>query len=340
MPGMIDCHVHLREPGLTHKEDFYTGTCAAAAGGMTTVIDMPNTLPKTETAKALSEKIRLASDRAVVNVGFHFGGGASCEELAKIDGKALGAKFYLSETFNARGATADDTLVEKMQILAGKNLPACLHSEHIEETSMTMKIAMMVGARPHLCHVSKREDANIANQLGTCEVTPHHLFLPEGSANTSPALCSKPERAWLLEALLDGRIDCIASDHAPHLPGEGVPGVPGLETALALLFSKKVPVGMVASATSLMPARIFGLEGRKGRIAEGYDGDLVIFDQKKEWSVKGENLLTKCGWSPFEGWKMKGRVRTTIVNGCVVFDDGSGILQKEGSCEGTVIQRR
>lgn len=325
LPGMIDCHVHLREPGLTHKEDFYTGTCAAAAGGVTTVIDMPNTVPKTETVEALLEKMKLAEGRAVVNAGFHFGGGASCGELEKMNGEALGAKFYLSETFNARGP-ADDEIAEKMRILAGKRLPACLHSERPEETSMAMK----AHGKAHLCHVSKREDVNVAGALGTCEVTPHHLFLTEGSAKTSPALCSKPERAWLLEALLDGRIDCVASDHAPHLPDDGAPGVPGLETTLPLLFSKKVPVGRIVSATSLAPARVFGLEGRKGKIAEGHDADLVIFDQKKEWRVNGENLLTKCGWSPFEGWKLKGKIKTTIVNGSIVFDEGAGIVEKQG----------
>lgn len=365
-PGLIDAHVHLRDPEATHKEDFYTGTCAALAGGFTTVLDMPNYRnPPTTTAEAYREKLSIAGSKAVCDFGLHMGATAgNFREIEKA--RPLSIKMFLSDTESPL-TVSPATLSAHMKTFR-KNRPILVHCESQDEierakdsnakshpqirslaaairgTRSAIEIAKSRSRSIHICHVSSAEEVSIARShpLSTCEVAPHHLFLSQKEirklgnlSQTNPPVRSDAERGKLLSSL--GKIDIIATDHAPHALFEkkqGMSGVPGLETALALLLDYSQKTGalslpQIARMTSLAPARIFGLKS-KGSIAPGFDADLCLVDPRCEWAVKNENLFTKCGWSPFAGRKLKGKVNAAIVRGQPAFRDGE-IFAKKGS---------
>lgn len=376
LPGLIDVHVHFREPGASSKEDWSTGSMAAAAAGITTVIDMPNTQPPTTTSELLEKKKKIAGSKSIVDYGFHFGASTeNIEELKKVSGIAS-VKFYMSSTTGNLLIGNDAIFFEELRVLAERNLLSTVHAENngmveywterlmksertdpmayaesrpnvcaAEAAGRAILLSRIAGARLHLCHINTREEVELLERNKTsgnltAEATPHHLFLTEEDmkklgnfAKTNPPLRSREDQNALWKGIRNGIIDVIATDHAPHLPESkemdvwnSSAGVPGLETMLPLLLNqinkKNLTINKVVQVTSENPARIFGIKN-KGRIEAGYDADLVIVDLKKEIQIKNEKLFTKCGWSPFDGWKLKGSILKTILRGNIVFDEGS-----------------
>jgi len=340
LPGLIDAHVHMREPGLTHKEDFLTGSMAAAKGGVTTILDMPNTIPPTTTISALEEKRKLAA-KSIVNYGFNFG--ATLNNLADIKkAKNIAAvKIYMDET-------TGDLKVGDYDTIAGIFKTSRLTIIHAEDmnvkTAVDIFIKNKIKNKLHIAHVSSEKELvyakhnPIKNQISV-EATPHHLFMTEKDiqslgafAEMKPGLKTENDQKALWNGIESGIVDIIATDHAPHMKEEkemaNYPfGVPGLETMLPLLLdafnSKKITLQKIMQLCCENPAKIFKIKN-KGLLKEGYDADLVIADLEKRQAVRSEDLLTKCKWSPFEGKILKGWPVMTIVNGNVVYDD-SGI---------------
>ena len=343
LPGLIDPHVHLREPGGTQKEDFRTGGRAAIAGGFTTVIDMPNNAVPTTTKERLDEKIRLAK-KALCDVLFHFGGtDDNFEEVRKADPASL--KLYLGRT-TGELMLNDPASLEKHFRSFPADRPIVLHCssdagdeetnlrETCETTERAVSLARTVGRRIHIAHASSKKEIAIAKGYDKCtaEVTPHHLFLSAADAKrlgafgkVYPPLRSEQERAMLLSAAKSA--DCIATDHAPHTKEdkeEGAAGFPGLETSLALMFDACAQ-GLMEKEWAIQGmsenvARIFNIQ-KKGKLEKGHVGDVTIVDSKKEWKVDGSKLQTKCRWSPFDGKKLKGKVHTVIKDGKPVYAD-------------------
>lgn len=335
LPGLIDCHVHFREPGLTHKEDFLTGSMAAAKGGITTVLDMPNTVPPTTTIDALDEKRKLAA-KSIVNYGLNFG--ATEDNLGDMKkAKNIAAvKLYMDYT-------TGDLKVTDFEVISDVLKASKLTIIHAEEEHVKNVIDIMaknkIKNKVHFAHVSSERElrhakqSKIKNQI-TVEVAPHHLFMNEKDvqalgafAEMKPRLKTQQDQKALWLGIKNGIVDVIATDHAPHLKEEkeqaNYPfGVPGVETMLPLLLdafnSNKISLPTIQKLCCENPAKIFKIKN-KGLIKEGYDADLVIVDLDKRQAVRSEDLLTKCRWSPFEGKILKGWPVTTIVNGNVVY---------------------
>jgi dihydroorotase len=342
MPGLIDPHVHLRDPGSTYKEDFETGGRAAIAGGFTTVIDMPNNSFPTVTKERLDEKIRLAKKKALCDVLFHFGGtDNNFAEVKKADPRSM--KIYLGRT-TGELMLKGPTSLEKHFKAFPKDRPIVLHAcddspdeeENLTKTNAILEDAVAKAAkadrRIHLAHASTKKEIMIAKRYKKCtvEVAPHHLFLSSDVnaklgpyAKVYPPLRSEQKRLMLLSAL--EMVDCIASDHAPHTiedKEKGAAGFPGLETSLGLMLTAcergildKI---YVAQRMSRNPADIFGLNG-KGRIEKGAIADLTLVDPKKKWVVDGSRLETKCRWSPFVGMELTGKAHTIIKSGKMLY---------------------
>ena len=341
LPGIIDPHVHFREPGLTHKEDFYTASKACAAGGVTTFLDMPNTVPPTTTVKLLEEKRKLAK-KSIVNYGFHFGGAVdNIEEIKKVKNVAS-TKVFLN-------LSTGKLLIEDDKILKEIFSNSKLITVHAEGSMVNkaIKLTKECGNRLYLCHISLREELDTIREHKTkrmyAEVTPHHLFLSDedyedGFTKMYPSLKSILDQEALYEAIKDGLIDTIGTDHAPHTVGEKLEssppgGVPGVETVLPLLLNA-VNLGLLDLPTITRlccenPAKIFGIKN-KGFIKKGYDADLVVLDMDLVQEVNEDMLFTKCKWSPFSGRTLKGWPVMTIVNGNLVFDHGEIIETFKG----------
>jgi len=334
LPGMIDCHVHCREPGLTQKEDFFTASKAAAAGGVTTIIDMPNTKPATTTVELLEQKRELAK-KSVVNYGFHFGSTMDNLNQIKNAKNIASVKLYMNETTGDLMIN-DDTWIAKI-FENSKKISVHAEKEIVEKA---VKFIRHTKNKLYLCHISKESEINylkkhkLKNKVFV-EVTPHHLFLTEEDksklgnfALMKPELGNKQDQNALWEALKNGLIDTIGSDHAPHTAEEKKEtrfGVPGLETTLPLLLNavnnKKLSLQKVVELVAENPAKIFGIKN-KGLIQEGYDADLVFVDMELEKEVKNEELFTKCKWSPFNGLKLRGWPVMTMVRGNLIYDNG------------------
>lgn len=349
IPGIIDPHVHFREPGLTYKEDFYTGSMAAAAGGITTFFDMPNTVPPTLTYFDIEEK-RFLAKKSLVNYGFYIG--ASKDNLAEIKkanyGKEAGCnvpgtKLFMNLSTGKMMIDDKDTI---RQIFRNSRLVA-VHAEG-PKVDEAIQYAIKTGTRLYLCHISTadeikiikeyRNESEFARKNVFVEVTPHHLFLTEKDfeeqgafAKMIPGLKAKKDQSALWDAIADGTVDVIGTDHAPHTieekkAKENQPsGVPGEETMLPLMLDAvnkgKLELKKLVELTSRNPARIFGIRN-KGRIVEGCDADLTIIDMGLANEVRNEELKTKCRWSPFNGWRLKGWPVATIVGGKVVCNHG------------------
>jgi dihydroorotase len=361
-PGLVDPHVHLREPGGEHKEDLITGTQAALAGGFTTVLAMPNTSPPLTDSRTLSRAHALAAEKVVCDVGFYAGAtNANAEDVANLAG-AVGLKLYM-------GSSTGDLLVADLTAQAGhfERYPGMV-AVHAEDEAAVIHFAMRgmrrppicaalavsralalaaeYGTRLHICHVSTAHelalirDAKARGVNVTCEVTPHHLFLStEDSARLGAlAQMNPPLRApGDVQALWENLdvIDCLATDHAPHTLEEKrsaspPSGVPGLETALPLMLSaaheERVSLSEIARMMAAGPARLFGLS-RKGHIRPGCDGDLTLVDPRAEWVVGERPLHTKCGWSPFEGRGVRGCVAHVFLRGQEVYASGNVLAQ-------------
>lgn len=349
LPGLIDTHVHLREPGAVQKEDFESGTKAAIAGGYTCVLDMPNNPEPTITPAALDKKIQLASGRIYSDVGFHFGATLdSIQYFNQVKSKVFGLKVYMNHTTGT-------LLQEDSQILQAifgswpKEKVLMIHAEG-ETLKKAIQLAKENGNRLHACHVSQAMEVEIVKQAKsdglplTCEVTCHHLFLtvedqkrlgPYGIMR--PPLATKEDQQALWKGIKEGTVDIIASDHAPHTKKEKLTiektpnGVPGLETTLPLLLTavneNKLTLDDVIRLCHRNPAKIFNIPVDENTYVE--------VDPDEQYTIYDKLLQTKCGWTPFSGMLVKGKVKRVYIRGEKVFEDGQ-ILTKPGS--GRIIQ--
>ncbi len=340
LPGLIDIHTHFRDPGQTDKEDFFTGTSAAIAGGVTTIFDMPNNSKPITTYEHLLEKTEIVKEKAVCDFGLYFGtDGKNMEQFEKVVDKVVGLKIYLNMT-TGKLFIEDEDLVEKIFQFWPKNKVIVLHAEK-EKVDLAIDLCGKTGNKIHITHVATKEDLEkiLIAKKGklplTCDVTPHHLFLTRehfkilgGFGMVKPALAAKEDREFLWRNL--DKIDCIASDHAPHTTfdkeGANPPsGVPGLETMLPLLleaiYEERMTIDDLIRLTNINPQKIFDFQ-------QGIDAYVEV-DMEEEYVIDNKNLKTKCGWSPFAGWKVKGRVKNVYLHGKKVFSDGK-ILVKEG----------
>lgn len=349
LPGLIDPHVHLREPGATHKEDWDSGTAAALAGGFTMILAMPNTRPPITDASALALALDAASQKARCDYAQYLGAGPDNTHLpAELAKQSAGLKMYLDQTY---GPLRLDDMTLWMAHFANwpRHLPIVAHAE-----SRTLAAVILMAAlfdRPvHLAHVSLREEILLiraAKEKGlpvTCEVAPHHLFLSQedipalgaGRSEVRPRLARPADRDALWENL--DVIDCFATDHAPHTLQEKdsenpPPGFPGLETALPLLLTA-VHAGRLTLEDVVMrmytnPRRIFNLPEQPETWIE--------VDPDAAWEIHAQQAYTRCGWTPFEGWKVHGKVQRVTLRGQEVFRD-SQVLAATGY--GQNIQRR
>jgi carbamoyl-phosphate synthase/aspartate carbamoyltransferase/dihydroorotase len=345
LPGLADPHVHLREPGSEDKEDFYTGTCAALAGGYTALLDMPNNPQPTASVEALAHKKALAAAKIVCDVGFNFGATpTNAPVYPQVEPGVAALKAYLGET---HGPLVFGGLEGMLAVFQGWNSPKpiMIHAEG-PIVAATIGLAALYDRRIHICHLSKHAELTLvraAKERGlkvTCEVAPHHLFLTSEDAQPdhlgpygrmSPALQSGADLDALWQGLTDGAVDMIATDHAPHTRAEKESakppfGVPGLETAFPLLYRAAyqgragLSLERLIELMALAPRRVFGLP----------QGDSEIEIDDSEFVISSENLFTKCGWTPFEGLKGRGRVRRVRLRGQLVFEDGR-VLAQPGS---------
>ncbi|RCJ20990.1 dihydroorotase [Nostoc sp. ATCC 43529] len=377
LPGVIDPQVHFREPGLEHKEDLFTASCACAKGGVTSFLEMPNTRPLTTTQQALDDKLERASQKCLVNYGFFIG--ATAENLPDLllAGPTPGIKIFMGsmhgqllvdgetalEGIFAKGSRliavhAEDQarINERRQEFANIH-DVAVHSQIQDNqaallaTQLALKLSKKYQRRLHILHLSTADEAELLRQdkpsWVTAEVTPQHLLLNTNAyaqigtlAQMNPPLRSPHDNEVLWQALRDGVIDFIATDHAPHTLEEKAQeypntpsGMPGVETSLALMLTAamegKCTVAQVVNWMSKAVAVAYGIPN-KGAIAPGYDADLVLVDLNTYRPVQREELLTKCGWSPFEGWNLTGWAVTTIVGGEIVYDKGQVNTQVRG----------
>lgn len=333
LPGIIDPHVHFREPGMTHKEDFLSGSRAAAAGGVTTFIDMPNTIPPTTTVKLLLQKRALAK-KSIVNYGFHFAAAVdNIEEIKKVKNIAS-VKVFMNISTGKLMIKDDEAL---KRIFSSSRL-ITVHAEG-DMVEKAIELSKECGNRLYLCHISAREELDYIRENKDknifAEATPHHLFLSDENDDDSftkmkPSLKSVLDQEALLEAANDGLIDTIGTDHAPHTVGEKLSkeypyGIPGSETMLPLLLNAvndgRLTLQRIIELCCHNPARIFRIKN-KGFLRPGSDADLTIVDMELEKAVDEDKLFTKCGWSPYNGLMLKGWPVMTIVGGNIVFDNG------------------
>lgn len=334
LPGLIDPHVHLREPGATHKEDWDSGTAAALAGGFTGVLAMPNTQPPVTDAASLELAMTAAHHKARCDYAQFLGAGPDNvgigESLAQ---RTAGLKMYLDQTY---GPLRLDNMAIWMHHFEHwpRSLPIVAHAESRSLAAVILMSALY--DRPvHLAHVSLREEILLiraAKEKGlkvTCEVGPHHLFLTQddipslgpGRSEVRPRLATPADREALWENLMV--IDCFATDHAPHTLAEKdgshpPPGFPGLETALPLLITAihdgRLSMQDLVERMHTNPRRIFGLPEQPETWIE--------IDPEATWEIQASQTYTRCAWTPFEGWKVRGRLRQVALRGRTVYRDG------------------
>jgi carbamoyl-phosphate synthase/aspartate carbamoyltransferase/dihydroorotase len=346
LPGLIDPHVHVREPGATHKEDWDTVTQAALAGGITTLLAMPNTQPPIFDEATLKISLDAAKAKAHCDYGQYLGEGpANADIVASLAPKAAGLKMYLDSTFGELRLD-DMTLWTPHFQQFPKSAPMVMHSE-----SRTMAAAILFSAiydRPiHIAHVSLKEEILLikaAKEKGiqvTCEVCPHHLFLHKedltGFKNLSCLNGRSVVRARLatkedVDAVWDNLavIDCFATDHAPHTLAEKdgdnpPPGFPGLQTMLPLLLTAasdgRLTVDDIVQRLHTNPKKIFNLPEQPETWVE--------VEENAVYEIKASDGFSRCGWTPFEGWQVKGKVTKVVLRGKTAFEDGK-ILAESG----------
>ncbi len=377
LPGMIDDQVHFREPGMTHKGDLETESAAAAAGGITSFMDMPNVNPQTTTRDALRDKYAVAANRCTANYGFYLGAtNGNIEEVKALEvGEACGVKAFM-------GASTGDMLVDDPEVLDSlfehSPIMVVTHCEHsptiwdnerrarerfgedvplsehprirsaeacLMSSSMAVDLARRHDALLHILHLTTAiemplfSSAHRSEKRITAEVCVHHLWFDETRyeelgtrIKCNPAIKSAEDRKALLAALNEGRIDIIATDHAPHTVQEksatyfkAPAGLPLVQHAMLTLFDLvaqgEISVELLVDRVSHAPSDLFGVKDR-GYVREGWFADLVIVDPAAPYKVSESNLLCKCQWSPFEGHEFSASIDTTIINGEVVYGDG------------------
>jgi len=363
LPGMIDAHVHFRQPGYAHKETWETGSRSAVAGGVTTVVDQPNTDPPTIDGASFDEKVDLAAEQSLVDFGIN-GGVTEQWVPSALFQRPL---FALGEVFLA-DSTGDmgidvDLFASAVKTAARQDVTVTVHAEDASQfepgaqerddadawsafrtaraepsaVRAAADVAERLQADVHIAHTSTPDGIDVAAERGlTCEVTPHHMFLSRKDlrdldtyGRMNPPLRRERLRQKVYERVVDGTVDMIATDHAPHTKGEkdasiwdAPSGVPGVETALPLLLEEarqgNVSYERVRDLTAANPADVFGLS-TKGTIAEGMDADLVLVDPENSREIRGEDLHSKCGWTPFEG-KRGVFPELTLVRGHVAYE--------------------
>jgi len=350
LPGAIDAHVHFRDPEAPHKEDFCSGSGAALAGGVTSVFDMPNYRnPPTTTVGAYMEKERIASQTSKCDWGLHFGGTDNNSDLVRRFGPPS-VKLFLTDT-NSPLSVSEAGLHRHFSTFA-KERPVLVHCEdrkmiderkgkykgheNIRNSSVALSAVKKVAAlgrrygkrRVHFCHLTTADEIRAAKtwQGASVEVAPHHLFMStadierlKGWGNANPPLRSKAEVAALWKML--PKADCIASDHAPHTHQDkeaGESGFPGVQTMVPLLLDavakKRLTLSEAVRLFAEGPAKTFGI-GSKGKLAAGYDADIIAFDPKAKWAIVPSSLHSKCGWSPYEGMELSGKIEGVILRG-------------------------
>lgn len=377
-PGIIDDQVHFREPGLTHKGDIYTEAKAAVAGGVTSYMEMPNTVPNTLTHELLEEKYIRASEISLANFSFYIGGSNdNIDELLKTDpGKVCGIKIFM-------GSSTGNMLVDKKEALEnifakckhliavhcedeatiranteyyraqfGDEVPMEKHPEIrsaeacYKSSSFAVELAKKYNTRLHILHISTERETHLFDNSKplrkkriTSEACVHHLWFSDKDYKKkgtfikwNPAVKTEADRDAILKALLDNKIDIIATDHAPHTleekqnsyfkaPSGGPLVQHSLVTMLELYHRKKISLEKVVEKMCHAPADCFRVKNR-GYIKKGYAADLVLADLNSPWTVDKSNILYKCGWSPFEGETFHSKITHTFVNGNLVYDNG------------------
>lgn len=388
-PGVIDDHVHFRDPGLTHKADMHTESCAAAAGGVTSIMDMPNTQPQTTTFEALDDKFEDAARKCVVNYAFFLGAtNDNAQLLPRLDVRHPEAEKNATHVPGVKlfmGSSTGNMLVDKRDALKEifSNTPSnMLVMAHCEEmsiidrqtakiketygadapvelhpvvrnadacyasTALAVELAKETGARLHVAHITTAQEAvlfenkPLKEKRITAEVCIPHLVFTDADYQTlgtrikcNPAVKTAHDREVLRQGLTQGWIDVIGTDHAPHLLSEkeggcfkAVSGMPmvqfSLVTMLELVRQGFLKYGDVVRLMCQNPARLFGVESR-GEIKEGNFADMVLVDPTADWTLKAEDIQSKCGWSPLEEQQFSHRVVRTICNGHTVFLNGN-----------------
>ena len=386
IPGVIDDQVHFREPGLTHKGDIESESKAAIAGGTTSFIEQPNTVPNAVTQELLEEKYKIAAEKSYANYSFSMGGtNDNLEEVLKTNPRNVAAiKLFL-------GSSTGNMLVDNPEILeeifSKVKMPICVHCEdettirknteiykekygedipvkfhHLirsEEacylsSSKAVELAKKTGARLHIYHLSTaketelfRNDIPLKEKKITAEVCVHHLHFTNSDYETkgslikwNPAVKTETDKNGLWEALLDDRIDVIATDHAPHTLEEksnkylkcpsGAPLVQhSLNVMLEYYKNGKISLEKIVEKMCHNPAILFEIE-KRGFIKEGYKADLVLVDLNKEYTVSKENILYKCGWSPLENETFHSEITHTFINGNLAYENGRFSDEKFG----------
>ncbi len=384
MPGAIDDQVHFREPGYTHKGTIKSESAAAAAGGITSFMEMPNTSPQTITNERLTQKFEIAKNQSFVNYSFYLGAtNDNFDELAKIDkNNVCGIKIFMgSSTGNMLvdnrssleniftitdvpiAVHCEDEVtirnnIKKYKERYGESIPFSYHpvirnSEACyKSSSLAVELASKHGARLHVLHLSTAKELELfsnaiplSDKKITCEACIHHLWFTDKDYDKhgsmikwNPAVKTAEDRTALREAVINNKIDVIATDHAPHTLDEksnpyfsapsGGPLVQHAVVAMFELYKKGImsPEHIVDKMCH-SPAKLFNIE-KRGYIREGYWADLVLVDINSEWRVNKENILYKCNWSPFEGHLFTSKIHTTMVNGKIVYENN--ILSDHG----------
>ncbi len=378
VPGVIDCHVHFREPGLTHKADLSTESRAAVAGGVTSYFEMPNTLPNTITLELLEEKFRLAEVKSLPNFSFFLGASNdNIVEIVNADPKTVcGVKvFFGASTGNMlvdnisnledifrlspipiAAHCEDESLIrlnsQAMRDEFGDEIPVEMHpvirsaEACYRSTKLAVNLAQKYNTRLHITHLSSARELDLLDNLQslaqkqiTAEVCPHYLWFYDEDyirlgtrLKVNPSIKSVEDRSALLQGLINGKIDIISTDHAPHLLTEkaqsyfkspsGTPLVQhSLPAMMEFVHRGKLSLDMLVEKMCHAPAVCYGIENR-GFIRPDYFADLVLIDPDRSWTVSGENILYKCGWSVFEGVTFHSTITHTFVNGNLVYQDG------------------
>jgi allantoinase len=382
LPGVIDVHVHFRDPGLTHKEDWFTGSSAAALGGVTTVFDMPNTVPPVDTVAHFQMKAQEATAKSVVDYGIY--GLLGEHNLDQIEPLAragvCGFKLFLGNTTGDLPCPHDGAVLEGFEILARLGLRCSIHAENspilfhrqnrlkaagrtdplahlaartdvvaVEALVRSAVLAEWTGARIHIVHESCAASLPHIRHFKargvdmTVETLPQYLYLsaeemlaPGGaSLRMNPPIRQKAHQDPLWAALLDGTIDMVATDHAPHAVAEkSAPsiwdiacGFPGVQTSLPLML-EAVAAGRMTMETLVdrmcaAPARAFGLYGRKGVLRVGADADIALIDPAATHTIRTADLASRGAYTPYDGWTTRGRILRTLVRGATIAQDGA-----------------
>jgi dihydroorotase len=380
LPGVIDTQVHFREPGMTHKEDLGTGTAAAALGGVTAVFEMPNTNPNTLTADDIADKCARAKGRAWCDIAFFVGAapenagelgeaerapgcagvkvfmGSSTGSLLVPDDEALEAVLRSGSRRVAIHAEDEARLRERLALVRD-SADVSLHpvwrdvETAVRATTRVLKLARTTGRRIHVLHVTTVEEMALlagAKDIATVEATPQHLTLVAPDcyrelgtlAQMNPPIRDGRHRDGLWQAVRDGVVDCIGSDHAPHTLEEKArpyptspSGMAGVQTLLPLLLDHmaagRLTLERVVDLTSSGPQRIYGIAG-KGRIAVGYDADLVLVDLEATRVIRNDWIASRCGWTPFDGREVKGWPKMTILRGQIVMREDQLVGSPQG----------